>query len=65
MATSWGAQDQCSDSSKPSNSQSGSPEGPLHFPVITEGDSMEDEDDEKSESYSWRGHVHRPRKDDV
>lgn len=65
MATSWGAQDQCTDSSKPSNSQSGSPEGPLHFPAITGGDSMEDEDDEKSESYSWRGHVHRTGKDDL
>lgn len=65
MATSWGAQDPCSDSWKPSNSQSGSPEGPLHFPGITGGDSMEDEDDEKSESYSWRGHVHRPGKDDA
>lgn len=58
--------DQCSDSSKPSSAQSGSPQGPLRFPGITGGtsttggDSMEDEEDEKSESHSWKGHVHTP-----
>lgn len=40
------------DPPKPSSSQSGSPEGPLQF------SSMEDEEDEKSESYSWKGQVH-------
>ncbi|KAG8364296.1 hypothetical protein BUALT_Bualt19G0113700 [Buddleja alternifolia] len=39
--------EQCRESSKPSNSQSGSPHGPLHL------DSMEDEVDGKSESHSW------------
>lgn len=71
LSGSWTAQDQYSESSKPSSSQSASPEGPLQFPGLTGGtsttggDSMEDEDDEKSESYSWKGHVQRAGKDDV
>lgn len=40
--------------------QSGSPQGPLHSSKgisvsLTIGESMEDEDDEKSESHSWKG----------
>lgn len=71
LSGSWTAQDQYSESSKPSSSQSASPEGPLQFPGLTGGtsttggDSMDDEDDEKSESYSWKGHVHKAGKDDV
>ncbi|KAK3024541.1 hypothetical protein RJ639_043733 [Escallonia herrerae] len=63
-------QDQCGESSKQSNSQSGSPQGPLQLTVTTGGtsttggDSMEDED-EKSESYSWKSHIQTSGKDDV
>ncbi|KAL0454211.1 UNVERIFIED_CONTAM: Transcription factor HHO6 [Sesamum latifolium] len=55
----WMSQEQCGESSKPSNSQSGSPQGPLHLPgssrgtSVTGGDSMEDEDDERSESRNY------------
>ncbi|XAR72872.1 hypothetical protein NMG60_11019655 [Bertholletia excelsa] len=67
----WVAQDQFSESSKPTSSQSGSPQGPLHLAgagggtSTTGGDSMEEEDEEKSESYGWKSHVHKPGKDDV
>lgn len=66
----WVSQDQYVDSSKPSNSQSGSPQGPLQLTYTggtstTGGDSMEDDGDAKSESYSWKGHIHKPGKDDV
>lgn len=58
-------------SSKVSTSQSGSPEGPLQLggstgaTSITGCNSMEDEEEEKSESYGWRSHLHKPEKDDV
>ncbi|KNA22891.1 hypothetical protein SOVF_030140 [Spinacia oleracea] len=61
LSGSWTAQDQYSESSKPSSSQSASPEGPLQFPGLTGetsttgGDSMDDDDDEKSESHIWKG----------
>lgn len=57
------------ESSKPSSSQSGSPQGPLQLAATragtstTGGESMEEEeedddnDDEKSESYSWKSHI--------
>ncbi|XP_059647749.1 transcription factor HHO2-like [Cornus florida] len=65
----WMPQDQCGETSKPSSSQSGSPQGPLHLTCggtsTTGGDSMEEEEDEKSESYSWKNHIHRSGKDDV
>uniref|UniRef100_A0A5B7AQN9 HTH myb-type domain-containing protein n=1 Tax=Davidia involucrata TaxID=16924 RepID=A0A5B7AQN9_DAVIN len=71
----WGPQDQYAEVSKQSNSQSGSPQGPLHLAgtsggtSTTGGDSMEEEEeeeeDEKSESYSWKSHIHRSGKDDV
>jgi hypothetical protein len=60
------SQEQYNDSSKGSSTASGSPQSPLHlatgsrgatFP--TEGDSMEDDEDAKSESYSWKSHIHR------
>ncbi|MED6206574.1 hypothetical protein PIB30_028163 [Stylosanthes scabra] len=59
-------QDQCNDSSKGSSSGSGSPQSPLHLATGSRGgmsptegdDSMEDDEDEKSESYSWKSHTH-------
>ncbi|XP_057782967.1 transcription factor HHO6-like [Salvia miltiorrhiza] len=57
----WASQEQCGESSKPSNSHSSSPQGPLHLAgssrgtSVTGGDSVEDEDeDNKSESRSWK-----------
>lgn len=53
----WVAQDHCPTSQK-NASQSGSPQGPLQLTCaaqalsMTGGDSCED--DEKSESYSWK-----------
>ncbi|KAL3814194.1 hypothetical protein ACJIZ3_015462 [Penstemon smallii] len=53
-----------SNTSKQSNSQSGSPQGPLNLAgssrvtSMTGGDSMEDEDDEKSVSHSWKSKFH-------
>ncbi|OMP01623.1 hypothetical protein COLO4_11721 [Corchorus olitorius] len=67
----WMSQDQYGDSSKGSSSQSGSPQGPLQLATntggtsTTGGDSMEDDEDTKSESYSWKSHIHKPGKDDV
>ncbi|CAI9781892.1 unnamed protein product [Fraxinus pennsylvanica] len=59
------------ESFKKSNSQSGSPQGPLQLPgssrgtSMTGGNSMEDEDDEKSESHSWKSHIHLCGRDDA
>ncbi|XVE66886.1 hypothetical protein DITRI_Ditri08aG0115900 [Diplodiscus trichospermus] len=69
----WMSQDQYGDSSnsKGSSSQSASPQGPLQLATntggtsTTGGDSMEDDEDAKSESYSWKSHIHKPGKDDV
>ena len=64
-------QDQYGDSSKASSSQSGSPQGPLHLTgntggtSTTGGDSMEDDEDAKSEGYSWKSHTQKPGKADV
>lgn len=64
-------QDQYGDSSKASSSQSGSPQGPLHIAgntggtSTTGGDSMEDDEDAKSEGYSWKSHIQKPGKVDV
>jgi len=59
-------------SSKVSSSGSGSPQSPLHLTAgswggtsPTEGDSMEDDEDARSESYSWKSHMHEPGKVDV
>ena len=62
-------QDRYGDSSKANSSQSSSPQGPLQLAVntggtsTTGGDSMEDDEDAKSESYSWKSHIHRSGKD--
>ena len=67
----WMPQDQYGDSSKASSSQSGSPQGPLHIAgntggtSTTGGDSMEDDEDAKSEGYSWKSHIQKPGKADV
>ncbi|XP_009774094.1 transcription factor HHO6-like [Nicotiana tabacum] len=67
----WMSQDQYGGSSKQSSSQSGSPQGPLHLSgssrgtSTTVGDSMEEEDDVKSESQSWKNHAHMSGKIDV
>ncbi|KAJ6385792.1 hypothetical protein OIU77_028879 [Salix suchowensis] len=67
----WMTQDQYGDSSKATSSQSGSPQGPLQLAVntggtsTTGGDSMEDDEDAKSEGYSWKSHIQRSGKDDV
>ncbi|OIT29678.1 myb family transcription factor efm [Nicotiana attenuata] len=65
----WLPQDQYGESSKQSSSQSGSPHCPLQLggssrgTSMTVGDSMEEEDDERSESHSWK--VQMSRKIDV
>ena len=52
-------------------SQSGSPQGPLLASVSgkgmssTGGDSMDAEEDEKSDGHSWRSGVHQPGEIDV
>lgn len=60
----WLSQEQYGESSKPSTSQSGSPQGPLNLTgssratSMTAADSMEDEDDENLESHSWKSRIH-------
>ena len=60
----WMSQDGCGESSKVSSSQSASPQGPLQFAgnggySTTGGDSVEDEEDTKSESYDyWKSQAH-------
>ncbi|KAG8473618.1 hypothetical protein CXB51_036002 [Gossypium anomalum] len=67
----WMCQDQFGESSKGSSSQSGSPQGPLQLATNTGGtsttgcESMEDDEDAKSECYSWKSHVQKPRKNNV
>ena len=52
-------------------SQSSSPQGPLLASASakgmssTEGDSMDAEEDEKSDGHSWRSGVHKPGEIDV
>ncbi|KAF2305823.1 hypothetical protein GH714_008263 [Hevea brasiliensis] len=65
----WMSQDQYGDSSKATSSQSGSPQGPLQLAgntggtSTTGGDSMENDEDAKSEGYSWKSHIQRSGKD--
>lgn len=61
--------DQYGDSSKANSSQSGSPQGPLQLaatrggsPTTGDDDSMEDDEDAKSECYSWKTQIHKPVK---
>ncbi|KAE8698639.1 serine/threonine-protein kinase SAPK10 isoform 1 [Hibiscus syriacus] len=67
----WISQDQYGESPKGSNSQSGSPQGPLQIATNTRGtsttgdDSMGDDEDAKSECYSWKSHAQKLRKIDV
>lgn len=67
----WMNQDQYGESSKGSSSQSGSPQGPFQLAAngggspTTGDDSMEDDEDARSESYSWKSHLHKQGKDDV
>ncbi|CAK7339407.1 unnamed protein product [Dovyalis caffra] len=62
----WNSQDQCKDPFTCNVSQSNSPKGPLcasgsaKATSNTGGDSMEAEDDDKSESHSWNGVLHNP-----
>lgn len=61
----WMAQEESLDNSKASISQSGSPQGPLLAGGSGKGlsstgcDSMEAEDDEKSDGHSWKTGLHR------
>ena len=57
-------QDPYADSSKACSSQSGSPQGPLQL-AGTGGDSMEEEEDVKSESYCWKSRIQKPGNEDV
>ncbi|XWS45310.1 hypothetical protein CRYUN_Cryun15aG0125600 [Craigia yunnanensis] len=67
----WSAQNQCSEHMKANISQSGSPQGPLLAIASakgmssTGGDSMDAEEDEKSDGHSWRSGVHLPGEIDV
>ncbi|XP_027160972.1 transcription factor HHO2-like [Coffea eugenioides] len=67
----WLPQDQHGESSKQSNSHSGSPQGPLQLggasrgTSMTGGDSMEDEEDDKSESHSWKSHIRTSQRTNV
>ncbi|GMI83636.1 EARLY FLOWERING MYB PROTEIN, HRS1 HOMOLOG4 [Hibiscus trionum] len=69
----WRSQDQYGESSKTSSSQSGSPQGPLQLATNTGGisttggntNSMEDDEDTKSECYSWKSHVQKPGNPDI
>ena len=62
----WKSQDQCEDPEMHNISESNSPKAPLHGSSSakatsnTGGDSMEAEDDDKSESHSWNGALHKP-----
>ncbi|XVE87182.1 hypothetical protein DITRI_Ditri18aG0095500 [Diplodiscus trichospermus] len=65
----WSAQNQCSDHFKENMPQSGSPQGPLLASAkgtsSTGGDSMDAEEDEKSDGHSCRNGVHKPGEIDV
>ncbi|KAK6916486.1 SANT/Myb domain [Dillenia turbinata] len=64
----FASHDQYGDSAKPSSSQSGSPQGPLHLSGNAGGtsttgvDSMED-DDSESHGSSWKADIARPSND--
>lgn len=54
---SWSKMDEIGESSNKNGTQSGSPEGPLHFTGSgsAKGVSNNEEEDNKSESYNWNG----------
>ncbi|TMW87018.1 hypothetical protein EJD97_020538 [Solanum chilense] len=58
---SWSTVDEIGESSKNNGTQSGSPEGPLHFTGSgsAKGVSVNEEEDNKSESYNWNGQVQK------
>ncbi|KAJ6736673.1 TRANSCRIPTION FACTOR HHO5 [Salix viminalis] len=62
----WKSQDQCEDPAMHTNPESNSQKAPLQgsssgkATTNTGGDSMEAEDDDKSESHSWNGVLHHP-----
>ncbi|KAK4477484.1 hypothetical protein RD792_016708 [Penstemon davidsonii] len=62
----WSKQGLFGDFSRPMVANSGSPQGPLVNGGSAKGasttgdDSMEEEEDEKSESHSWKGRVQKP-----
>ncbi|KAJ8567229.1 hypothetical protein K7X08_019437 [Anisodus acutangulus] len=66
---SWFTMDEMGESSKTNATQSGSPEGPLHFTgsgsakgvSVNEGETMEENEEEgnKSESYTWNGQLQK------
>ncbi|KZV41150.1 hypothetical protein F511_10284 [Dorcoceras hygrometricum] len=60
LGRSWMSKEQYSESSKLGNSPSGSPQGHIQ---VNGGHSMDDEDDEKPESLSWRDHMQLSRRD--
>ena len=51
----WISQDHSGDHLKSNISQSGSPQGPLAGNCSTKDNSMEAEEDEKSNGHSWKG----------
>ncbi|KAK6143513.1 hypothetical protein DH2020_023861 [Rehmannia glutinosa] len=67
----WMSQEHCGESLKlSSNSQSGSPQGPINLTgssrvtSMSGGYSAEEEDDEKSESHSWKSQNHLTNAED-
>ncbi|WMV17180.1 hypothetical protein MTR67_010565 [Solanum verrucosum] len=58
---SWSTMDEIGESSKNNGTQSGSPEGPLHFTGSgsAKGVSINEEEDNKSESYNWNGQLQK------
>ncbi|CAN4082860.1 unnamed protein product [Withania somnifera] len=58
---SWSNMDEIGESSKTNGTQSRSPEGPLHFTGSSsaKGVSINEEEDNKSESYTWNGQLQK------
>ncbi|MCD7459153.1 hypothetical protein HAX54_040222 [Datura stramonium] len=58
---SWSTMDEIGESSNTNGTQSGSPEGPLHFTGSgsAKGVSINEEEDNKSESYTWNGQLQK------
>ncbi|CAN4079622.1 unnamed protein product [Withania somnifera] len=58
---SWSTKNEIDESSKTNGTQSGSPEGPLYFTGSSsaKGVSINEEEDNKSESYTWNGQLQK------